>query len=281
MACCTQGLPLLITSCPVILLRNLDPSQGLCNGTHMVITRMGDQVLEACLIGGEHSSGIVFIPRISLIPTGATDLTFQASPVPGTACICSQYQQGLGTVSEVCWHLSQDPGLCTWSTLRSSFLWANIKVLLPSEGPDMLELTIHNIVYNKIPIDWFCSLFTKCYEANNHSNSASHPQWLTWLTHHLFFIDSAYKMILGALYLLQSLMPSNEPQIGLSCFSEMAIIAQSGTIPKSKTVVLDIVIFLGSKKHWTLMGSLWLALSDSSMPIISSSPTCWRACSVW
>ena len=32
--------------CPVILLWNLSPAQGLCNGTRMVITQMGDQVLE-------------------------------------------------------------------------------------------------------------------------------------------------------------------------------------------------------------------------------------------
>ena len=38
--------------CPVILLWNLSPAQGLCNGTRMVITQMGDQVLEVWLLGG-------------------------------------------------------------------------------------------------------------------------------------------------------------------------------------------------------------------------------------
>ena len=32
--------------CPVILLWNLSPAQGLCNGTRMVNTHMGDRVLE-------------------------------------------------------------------------------------------------------------------------------------------------------------------------------------------------------------------------------------------
>ena len=40
--------------CPIILLRNLAPSQGLCNGTRMVIKRMSDRVLEVVLIGGDH-----------------------------------------------------------------------------------------------------------------------------------------------------------------------------------------------------------------------------------
>ena len=63
--------------CPVILLRNLAPSQGLCNGTRMIITRMRGRVLEARLIGGEHDGETVMIPRITLIPSLSADLTFR------------------------------------------------------------------------------------------------------------------------------------------------------------------------------------------------------------
>jgi hypothetical protein len=76
-----SGLPpgelSLKTGCPVILLRNLAPSLGLCNGTRLVIRRMSDRVLEAEILGGEHSGDVVFIPRITLTPTGSTtDFSF-------------------------------------------------------------------------------------------------------------------------------------------------------------------------------------------------------------
>jgi len=63
--------------CPVILLRNLAPSQGLCNGTRMVVTKLGERVLEVRLIGGDHDGTIALIPRISLIPMDSGDISFK------------------------------------------------------------------------------------------------------------------------------------------------------------------------------------------------------------
>jgi hypothetical protein len=51
-------------------------------------------------------------------------------------------------------------------------------------------------------------------------------------------------------------MPSAESRLGLSTFSGLAIVGQSGALSKSKTVILDVEIFLGAKKNWTLLGSL-------------------------
>jgi ATP-dependent DNA helicase PIF1 len=51
---------------PIMLLRNLNQSEGLCNGTRLIITLLGDLVLEAKIITGIHSGKIVLIPRICL-----------------------------------------------------------------------------------------------------------------------------------------------------------------------------------------------------------------------
>ena len=49
-----------------MLLRNLNQSAGLCNGTRLIITQLGDRVLEAQIITGSHIGDKVLLPRISL-----------------------------------------------------------------------------------------------------------------------------------------------------------------------------------------------------------------------
>ena len=52
---------------PIMLLRNLNPAQGLCNGTRMVVTRLHDHVIEAVLLTGNRET--VYIPRINCVPS--------------------------------------------------------------------------------------------------------------------------------------------------------------------------------------------------------------------
>ncbi|XP_038711830.1 ATP-dependent DNA helicase PIF1-like [Tripterygium wilfordii] len=49
---------------PVMLLRNINQSIGLCNGTRLIISRLGDRVVEATIISGSHIGSRVYIPRI-------------------------------------------------------------------------------------------------------------------------------------------------------------------------------------------------------------------------
>ena len=68
-----SGLPLahlqLKVGSPIIILRNLDPKRGLCNGTRATILRMSNRVLEVRLLGGGHDGEMALIPRISLSPS--------------------------------------------------------------------------------------------------------------------------------------------------------------------------------------------------------------------
>ncbi|GJV87496.1 DNA helicase [Tanacetum coccineum] len=52
---------------PIILLRNLNLTGGLCNGTRLIVTQLLNRVIEARIITGTRVSEKVFLPRISLI----------------------------------------------------------------------------------------------------------------------------------------------------------------------------------------------------------------------
>lgn len=50
-----------------MLLRNIDQFLGLCNGTRLIITKMGKYVDEGNVISGSNIEDKVFIPILSLI----------------------------------------------------------------------------------------------------------------------------------------------------------------------------------------------------------------------
>jgi hypothetical protein len=54
---------------PVILLRNLCPQEGLCNGSRMVVTSLRTRCIEARLLGGDFDGQLRVIPRIKLSAT--------------------------------------------------------------------------------------------------------------------------------------------------------------------------------------------------------------------
>ena len=57
------------TGIPIILLRNLNPSEGLCNGTRLIVHDLQSKVIDAEIITGSHIGKRVFIPRITLSPS--------------------------------------------------------------------------------------------------------------------------------------------------------------------------------------------------------------------
>ena len=54
---------------PVILLRNLYPKKGLCNGTCIVIIRLGRRCIETRILSGSFYGQLRLIPRIKLTST--------------------------------------------------------------------------------------------------------------------------------------------------------------------------------------------------------------------
>jgi len=96
-----SGLPLsklvLKVGCPIMVLRNLDPANGLCNGSHGIVTKISPHVIEIQLIGGEHHGKTAFIPHITITPS-AEEIPFamrhQQVPVHLAFCMTINKAQG-------------------------------------------------------------------------------------------------------------------------------------------------------------------------------------------
>ncbi|KAL6592973.1 hypothetical protein ACP70R_049269 [Stipagrostis hirtigluma subsp. patula] len=76
-----SGLPphilKLKVGCPVILLRNIDPANGLCNGTRLVVRQFSKNAIDAEIVVGQHAGKRVYLPRIPLCPSDDEMFPFQ------------------------------------------------------------------------------------------------------------------------------------------------------------------------------------------------------------
>jgi ATP-dependent DNA helicase PIF1 len=54
----------------ILLLRNLNQSIGLCDGTRLIVKRLGHRIIEVEIITGNNVGKCVFMPRIIMSPFG-------------------------------------------------------------------------------------------------------------------------------------------------------------------------------------------------------------------
>ncbi|CAJ2663889.1 unnamed protein product [Trifolium pratense] len=70
-----------------MLLRNIDPAKGLYNGTRLQVNELGNRVITATVIAGKNIGDMVFIPRMTLVPSDSgLPFKFQRRQFP--VCLC-------------------------------------------------------------------------------------------------------------------------------------------------------------------------------------------------
>ena len=150
-----SGLPLaklvLKPGCPVMVLRNIDPTNGVCNGSRGIVTQIRNHVLEVQLLTGDHAGETVFLPQISLSPTeDQVPFKFMRQQYPVRLCFAmtinkSQGQSvkhvGLDLRSPVFTHGQFYVGISRVTSVQ------NIKVIWPE---NLEEATTKNIVYREV-----------------------------------------------------------------------------------------------------------------------------------
>jgi ATP-dependent DNA helicase PIF1 len=133
--------------CPIILLRNLAPQEGLCNGTRLICLGIHDNLLRAVIATGSFAGKIVHIPRITLHPNDDEPIRFKRSQFPVKLAYAMTINKCQGqTLTYVGVHLSVDTfahGQLYVALSRVTSI-ENIKVLPPNAPLNVVNLIVYD-----------------------------------------------------------------------------------------------------------------------------------------
>ncbi|KAF8049879.1 hypothetical protein N665_2102s0002 [Sinapis alba] len=138
---------------PVMMLRNLNQEDGLCNGTRMVVTRLGDRIVEVEIMTGKEAGERVLIPRIQLTPIDTMyPFTFRRRQYPLRLCYAMTINKSQGqSLNQVALYLPRP-------VFTHGQLYVALSRVTTPEGLKILDDTsdldgadgVTNIVYKEI-----------------------------------------------------------------------------------------------------------------------------------
>jgi hypothetical protein len=139
--------------CPLMLLRNLDPGRGLCNGTRLILLHAYSRILEVIILSGDHRGEKAFIPRITLKPSSHQyPFTLKRRQFPVRLSFAMTINKAEGqSLKYVGIHLIS-PVFChgqLYVALSRATSCEKVHILLPNNTPSKTP----NVVYPEILLD--------------------------------------------------------------------------------------------------------------------------------
>ncbi|XP_012828518.1 PREDICTED: ATP-dependent DNA helicase PIF1-like [Erythranthe guttata] len=138
---------------PVMLIRNIDQASGLCNGTKLQIIRTGIHVLSCKILSGKNIGDMVFIPRMTLIPSNSgLPIKFQRRQYPLIVSFTMTINKSqCQTLSHVGLYLprpvfSHGQLYVALSRVKSI---RGIKIFIKSDSGELTNVT-RNVVYKEV-----------------------------------------------------------------------------------------------------------------------------------
>nr|GEX61825.1 DNA helicase [Tanacetum cinerariifolium] len=158
---------------PIILLRNLNISGGLCNETRLIVTQLLSKVIEARIITGTRISKKVFLPRIPLINRDLNlPFIFKRKQFPIKLCYAMTINKSQGqSLERICIFLPE-PGFAQgqlYVALSRATSPNGLKILIkhPTYATDGMT---KNIFYRDF-------LATVAIVQDDHDNAHDHGHW--------------------------------------------------------------------------------------------------------
>ncbi|GKD95136.1 ATP-dependent DNA helicase PIF1-like protein [Tanacetum coccineum] len=138
---------------PVMILRNIDQQNGLCNGTRLIITCLEDHVIEGKIISGTNLGKYTYIPRLQLMPSDKRiPFKFNRRQFPLMVCFAMTINKSQGQSLELVGLYLRKPVFThgqLYVAISRVTTKKGLKVLLCDEEGRQTNMTT-NVVYKEV-----------------------------------------------------------------------------------------------------------------------------------